>query len=286
MQITGTEKHRFVCCDPGNRIVWFDKDGKIEREYRSGNVRFELWQLPGGDVVMPHYGADFGDGVSILQQDGTCRFRYLTRGEVFGCQPLENGNQLVAELRTKRIVEVTPEGKIAVEIPVEYDDEALPPHECMRMVRKTGTGYLLVQPGLNLIRRYGFDGKVTAEYPIRHDSFGVVELPNGNLIYTCMSGAYELDADGREVWSLEDSDVPQIGIRWLLGIQLLKNGNLVLSNWMGHGHHDEGIPFFEVTREKEVVWTCDTRGTLYEPAVLQILDEEENEADVCFRPMK
>ena len=283
------QRHSFVCCDPMTEsFVWFDRDGNITRKWEGRSARFDVWQLPDGRVVYPHYGCGLGDGVSVLSGEGELLLRYQTKHEIFGCQPLPDGNILVGELRQKRIVEVTPDGKIAVEIPVEYPDDGNP-HECMRMVRKVGENtYYAVMPGLNLIRRYDRtdigQGWAVKEYPIRPDAFGVVIRPGGNIVYTCMSGAYELTPEGEEIWSLTDADVPEIGIRWLLGIQLLKNGNLVLTNWMGHGHHDEGVHFFEVTQKKEVVWSFDTRGVLGEPAVLQILDEDTEE--VCFRPAK
>ena len=99
-----------------------------------------------------------------------------------------------------------------------------------------------------------------------------------------MSGAYELDQDGNVVWSLTNDDIPEMNICWLLGVQLLSDGNLVFTNWMGHGHFDEGVHFFEVNKNKEVVWSLDSRQTLQMPATLQILDEDAYK--VCYTPMK
>ena len=89
---------------------------------------------------------------------------------------------------------------------------------------------------------------------------------------------------GREVWELKAEEIPEMGVQWLLGIQLLESGNLVLTNWLGHDRHRMGIPFFEVTPEKQVVWTCSCTEDAEEPAVLQVL--EENTAQVCFTPLK
>ena len=147
-----------------------------------------------------------------------------------------------------------------------------------------GETYYAVSPGAKSIFCFAKDGTLLKTYRTHADAFGMVIRPNGNLVYACMSGAYELDTDGNEVWSLTANDVPDINIRWLLGVQLLKNGNLVFSNWMGHGHRDEGIHFFEVNKDKQVVWTFDGRGLLKEPAAVQILDEDAEA--VCFRPMK
>ena len=224
----------------------------------------------GGSCWFP-IGGEQGDGFTLFDRDGRTVGGYRgAGGEVFSVQPLPDGNFLTAELRHKALREVSAEGQVLREIPIAY--EGANPHEAMRMARKTADGYLVVQPGINRLKRLDLNGMVLDAYPIRPDAFGVVELPDGHLLYTCMSGAYELDRAGHEVWSLTAADVPEIGIRWLLGVALLPDGNLVFSNWMGHGHRDEGVMFFEVDREKHVMWSADGRGELLEPAVLQLTD--------------
>lgn len=281
MEIFGENRHSIVCSDPLLRkLFWIAPDGTCTKELPVAGCCFDVWALPDGRILYPHYGVGT-DGVSIVDEEGTLHFRYETTGEVFGCQPLENGHILVGELRPKRLTEVTPQGTIAKEIPLHYEGD---PHECMRMPRKVKDGYLVVQPGLRQILRLDPNGEPVCRYHTHEDTFGVVELDNGHLVYTCMKGAFELDREGREVWSLTDEDVPDIHIRWLLGIQLRANGNLVLCNWLGHGHHGEGVPFFEVMRDKRVVWMCDCRNELPEVACMQLLDEEKE--TVCYRPCR
>ena len=276
--------HDFVCVDPAaHRIVWIDRKGQIVREITNAYNSFDLFALPNGQILYPHFGSSQapGDGFSLVNPDGSVALVYRTEKEVFSCQPLSNGNILVGELGKKRLTEISPSGEVVLEIPVPYDG---PSHECLRAVRKIGDDYYAVSPGMKSILCFSRDGTLQKTYHTHSDAFGMVMLQNGNLVYAGMSGAYELDADGNEVWSLTAEDVPQIHIRWLLGVQLLANGNLVFSNWMGHGHRDEGIHLFEVNREKQVVWTFDGRGMLKEPAAVQILDEDAEA--VCYRPMK
>lgn len=282
MVVTGQKRHPFVCTDPtGQRILWFDAEGRLVREKTGVSGCFDLWSLPGSRLLYSHFGGAEGDGVSLDDAQGRTVFTYRTRREVFGCQPLADGSILTGELFYKRMCVVSPEGRVVREIPVEYEGV---PHECMRLPRRVKDGFLAVQPGQCRIAKFGPDGRPVRYYATRHDTFGVLETERGGLLYTCMEGAFELDADGREIWQLTAGDVPDIGIRWLLGVERLHDGNLVFTNWMGHGHRDEGIPFFEVTPEKRVVWSCDTRGTALEPACLQLLDEDA--AEVCFTPLK
>ena len=282
MKIAGTVKHRLICSDPATgKILWINEDGGIDRVLENIKGCFDLWILPTGQLLYPHFGKNTFDGYTVLNQDGSVARTYETQHEIFGVQPLSNGNILVGELGQKRMVEVDPSGNIVKEIPIEYEGKQ---HECLRSVRKTKDAYFAVLPGTNEVRRYALDGSLQKSFSIRHDAFGVIAKENGGILYTCMEGAFELDADGIEIWSLTDADIPEMNIRWLLGVQQLKNGNYVFSNWMGHGHRDEGIQFFEVNREKQVVWSLDGRGTLLEPATLQILDEDAEE--VCYLPLR
>ena len=282
MKITGTKKHRLICSDPAaGKILWINENGDVERTLENIKGCFDLWVLPTGQLLYPHFGKNTFDGYTVLNEDGSVARTYETQHEIFGVQPLPNGNILVGELGQKRMVEVDPSGKIVKEIPIAYEGKQ---HECLRSVRKTKDAYFAVLPGTNEVRRYSLDGSLEKSFSIRHDAFGVIAKEHGGILYTSMEGAFELDAAGNEIWTLTDSDLPEMNIRWLLGVQQLKDGNYVFSNWMGHGHRDEGIQFFEVTPDKQVVWTLDGRGELLEPATLQILDENADE--VCDLPLR
>ena len=94
----------------------------------------------------------------------------------------------------------------------------------------------------------------------------------------------KLDQTGQAVWELTPRDVPEAHICWLLGMQLLSDGNLVLANWLGHGQHGKGLPLFEITPQKDIVWTCDCTDLAAEPAAFQVL--EEDASLVCFTPTR
>ncbi len=282
MKIAGNERHSFVCSDTAtNKLIFIDKDGKITQEICDIVGAFDLWVLPNGKILYAHNSGIDTAGVTILNSDGSIAMHYLAGKEIFSCQPLENGNILLGLLGKPQLLEIDSDGNRVNQINIPYEG---PSHEGMRLARKIGNAYFLVQPGINKIRKLSLSGEIVTEFDIHPDAFGLVVLPNGHIVYSCMSGAYELDENGKEIWQLTNDDIPQISIRWLLGIQLLSNGNLVFTNWMGHGHLDEGIQFFEVNNKKRIVWSLDGRGTLQMPATLQILDEDWEK--VCFTPMK
>lgn len=282
MKITGTKRHNFVCSDTLLcQFVHIDKDGNIINQIGGIIGAFDLWVLPEGNILYAHNSGLETGGVTILNKDGEVVMNYVTGKELFSCQPLENGNILLGLLGEPELLEIDKNGNKINQIFVEYVGHS---HEGMRLARKIGDAYYLVQPGINKIRKLNLDGTIVKEFDIMPDAFGLVVRPDGNIVYSCMSGAYELDQNGNVVWSLTNEDIPEMNICWLLGVQLLSDGNLVFTNWMGHGHFDEGVHFFEVNKNKEVVWSLDSRQTLQMPATLQILDE--NAHKVCYTPTK
>ena len=284
MKITGSERHAFVCAETDHRrLLWFDPEGRLLRTRVPEGVCFDVWALPDGTVLYTHYGLG-SDGITVTDAEDRVLFRYETEnhGEIFGCQPLSNGNFLLGEVQGSYLTEVDRTGAVISRFQIPYTGARA--HEALRMVRRTKNGYLAVQPGQQTISVLDLSGKMLRQYPTRANTFGAVLCPNGNLLYTHQTGAIELDPDGNIVWELTPEDVPEVNIRWLLGLQLLSNGNRVFCNWLGHDHHGEGIPFFEVTPDKELVWTCDCTDIAAEPAVLQIL--EEDPAAVCYTPLK
>ncbi len=108
----------------------------------------------------------------------------------------------------------------------------------------------------NILKRHTIEGqgKVWA--------YQTVCLPSGHLL---VSGGYvpkvfELDADGRVVKTMglrQSDEGKDLGLHLFAGFQILKNGNLVTSNWSGHGPKDstKGVQILEFDPQGKVVWT-------------------------------
>lgn len=275
--------HPFLGTDTSTeKLIEMDCNGNIVWERHLGTTVFDLWVLPDDTIVYCHYG-NGPSGVKRITRDGEILLSYETEHEIFGCQPFEDGSVMIGQLRQKCLTQIAPDGSVYKKVPIFYDADNM--HEVMRSPRRLRDGnYLVVQPGLCKLIRYDENGKILWQAPTRRDMFGVVERENGNLVYSCIDGLGEIDPSGKEIWSLLPQDVPQIDIRWLLGIQLLPNGNIVCCNWLGHGHEREGVPMFEVTPQKEVVWTCDCRNITENLANFQLLDQDK--AKTCFTPLR
>jgi hypothetical protein len=57
------------------------------------------------------------------------------------------------------------------------------------------------------------------------------------------------------VWEVTSEELPELGIRWFAGIQVLPTGNILLCNAGGK------VPLAEINREKKVVWKAEIPGT-------------------------
>ena len=136
----------------------------------------------------------------------------------------------------------------------------IPLHNQYRGSRKTKDGhYLVCFKGEKKVVELDGDGGVVRTINVPGDPHEVVALPDGHLLITCGDGhkVIEVDAAGKIAWELNENDLPGNTLRLMAGCQRLPNGNTVFCNYLGHGHIGEQPQFFEVTRDKKVVWQFD-----------------------------
>ncbi len=268
--------HSFLCVDSATRkCSAIDADGNIIFEKQLWGSCFDIWLLSNENILVPLYSPEKSGFIVFDREGNDVRNYILPEGsyEVFGCQPLENGNIVLGDLRGKCLLEVNVQNEIVSRTPLFYDGENI--HEVMRMPRlcRDGKSYLVVQPGIRKIIKYNKAGDILWQADTHRDTFDVVEKENGNLVYSAMEGVFELDTNGNEVWRVTREDIPRMNLCWALALKLSKDGNIVICNWLGHGHTGEGVPIFEVTAEKEVVWSCAIQDRIVNMSSFWLLDE-------------
>ena len=195
------------------------------------------------------------------------------RTEVHGCQPLPDGNVMVVECGTRRLIEVDRNGKIAREISVPLKTNNT--HDQLRGCRRTlDRRYLICAKGDRKILEMTADGKVTREIKTPGDPHEVRELPNGNLLIACGEGEalLELDRAGNAVWKLGTEEVPNNPLRLISGFQRLPDGHTIVINWLGHGYLASTAQFFELDEHKHVVRECTAHGQFTSINKVQLLD--------------
>ncbi len=250
--------HSFLATGPETAIV--DAAGQTIWSYPGGSR--DAWVLPEGNVLIAlSKSKEFPGGAVVEVTRGKERVFVFpgTQSEVNTVQPLENGNILLTEAGDRpRLLEVTREGKIAVEVRLQA--QVANHHLQSRMARKLVNGNYLVPQLLDrVVREYAPDGKIvwevkTPESPKDSWPFTAIRIPGGNTLITCTHGAHviEVDGAGKIVWQLTNAELEGAPLKDPCGAQRLANGNTVIATY---GNHGPGIKLIEVTPSKAVVWT-------------------------------
>lgn len=231
----------------GNQVCRVDEAGKIVWRMEARKP-MDVWLLADGNVMYTYLR---GVRIASPQQKVVWEYEVDRRSEVHACQPLARGNVMIAESGPMRIIEVTPAKKIVKEVKLTTNTQRT--HTQMRCVRKLdGGNYLVGQFGDSVLREYDPNGKIVRDIP-QKQIFGGIRAPGGNTILACgdTHTIKEVDARGKVVWQVTENDLPGIPLRFVAGLCLTAEGNLIVANWGGHGHVGEQPQVFEVTRDEK-----------------------------------
>ena len=239
-----------VLATGAGRIVLLGSDGSELWTTKAGNCH-DVWRLDNGNVL-------FADGnvKEVDPKTGKTVFSYTPEikkgGGAYACQRLDNGNTLVGENSTGRILEVDKDGKIVFELKVEPYKAGF--HHNVRMARKLKNGnYLVCHSKAKFVREYTPKGEIVFEVKLNTIAFSAVRLPNGNTIVGDIKQVVEFSPEGKEVWKLETSDLKEVELGMLCGVNVLPNGNMLIGIYAAK-QTEKGGSLIEVTRDKKVVW--------------------------------
>lgn len=264
--------HPFLCTDSaGGKVAVVSAEGAVEWEYACKHPQ-DCWVLPNGNFLFCYQ-----TGAMELTRDKRIVWEYKAgeKTEVHACQPLPDGRVLLVECGPSRLIEVDRAGKIAKEIKLTLPPASVKLHNQFRGVRKTKAGhYLVSRKGEQQIEELDGDGKSLRRIPVPGDIHEVLLLPDGHLLVSCGDGhkVLEFDAALKVVWELNENDVPGHPLRLMAGFQRLPNGNTIFCNYLGHGNLGKQPHFFEITRDKRVVWSFADHKNFKTINQIQLLD--------------
>ncbi|MDR1053270.1 MAG: aryl-sulfate sulfotransferase [Planctomycetaceae bacterium] len=167
------------------------------------------------------------------------------------------------------------DGKLISEVPAESKKKTI------RVARRTSRGTILFGCNDEWVNEIDLTGKVLREFKVpgaRH-IYHVAEKADGNLLVAAGYGCFvaEYDKDNKEVRKL-GVPVPD-GLKFIFFSKMnpLKNGNLVVATWTGHGANDsnKGVQLVEFNSKGDVVWTWHNpklAGSINNVIVLDDLD--------------
>ena len=270
---------RFAAGDyTAGKVCVVEADGKVSWSHPAKNCN-DLWILPGGSILFVT-----GNGAKeVAFKDKAVLFEYNSPAEIYTAQRLPNGNTFIGECSSAKLLEVAPDGKVVKELamipPEEAQGNASPGgHLFMRNARVLPNGnFLLGHYAKREATEYAPDGKVVWRFKAPAGVHSVTRLANGNTIATGSDsgtvGVYEADASGAIVWQVTNADLPGEPLKFVTGFNVLPNGNILISNWVGHGQFGKAPHLLEITREKKVVWTFDDHENFKTIATVQVFGE-------------
>lgn len=250
-------QHRLLLFEYGkgpNRMLELDRSGKVIWEHKPPSLAVIFHVLPNGNVLYAYGGKP--TGVREVTRDGKEVWNYVSQcPQVLGCERLPNGNTLLAEQGPCQAVEVDPQGKVVRITPLKTSQEHY--HLQVRNIHKLANGNILAaHEGEGAVREVDPAGKVVWEYTGVENAGDAQRLANGNTLISCgtQKRVIEVTPDKQIAWEFSAKDAPDLNITWISSLQQLKNGHLLLGNFM-RGQEGKGAHAFEVTRDKKVVWT-------------------------------
>ncbi len=269
--------HRIMICEysgAAHRLVEVSADGNLLWEHKFPSIAVCFRMTHDGQVLF----ADGGNPTGIQEVDRNHKvvFDYRAKCEqVLACDTLPNGNFLVAEQGPCQAVEVTPKGEIVSTVKLNTTEKGA--HRQLRCIHQLENGHILAcHEAEAVVREYDRDGKSVWEYPQVTNVFEALRLTNGNTLIGCGTDkrVIEVTPDKKIVWELTAADVPELNLSWITSLQVLKNGNLVVANFL-RGQEGKGAHAFEVTRDqhKQVVWKFADHALVKSITMIRVLDQ-------------
>lgn len=269
-------KHRILFAEYGkgpNRLVELDADGKVAWEHKFPSISVIFQPLTDGRVLYAHGGKP--TGVRELDRDQKVVWSYESKcPQVLACRRTADGTTLIAEQGPCQVVEVDKEGKVLRTTPLTTTEKGY--HLQVRNVHKLANGNILAaHEGEGAVREYDPTGKVVWEFTKVTNAGDALRLANGNTLISCgtQKRVIEVNADGKIVWEFGPQDGPELNLTWISSIQVLKNGNIVVGNFI-RGQEGKGVHAFEVTPKKKVVWTFADHNLAKSITTVRVLDEK------------
>jgi outer membrane protein assembly factor BamB len=234
-----------------NVIALCERDGTVLWKFKTlGGTRghaghHEVQMLDNGNILFH----DDWNTVKEMKLDGKVVWSYKS-SNVHAFTRLADGNTMIAESGTGRIIVVDQDEKLVSETPLGKDGRG-----STRQAEVLDNGNYLVcaeRPGT--VTEYNPKGEIVWEYKINTRVYGAIRLKNGNTLICSGSGnsVVEVSPEKKVVWEIK-SKVPDtdITLKWTACLKELPNGHLLIGNC----HAGSDSPqVFELDKDRKVVW--------------------------------
>ena len=215
-------------------------------------------RLPNGNVLFQRSWTDIveidSEGATVWKYDAANQHGNTGKKvEVHAFQRLANGDTMIVESGSGRIIEVDAQGTLKKEIVLTRNHKNF--HTDTRLARKLENGnYLVAHEGDKVVREYNAQGTVVWDYLVGTKVYSAQRLADGNTLIGAGDGhrVVEVDQSGKTAWSVEEQDLPGITLAWVTMVERLPDGNTFIVNCHAG---PENPQLLEVTSAKKVVWS-------------------------------
>ncbi|MCC6145431.1 MAG: DUF1549 domain-containing protein, partial [Candidatus Hydrogenedentes bacterium] len=219
---------------------------------------YDGWRLPTGNYLCSSHRY-----VRELDPQGNTLWEYRLEApsELKTCVPLPNGDVMTVDAKRMELVQIAAGGKGEVKrIPVPTLPTA-PEHERYNLLRRTPSGtFLLALRAEKAFIEIDETGKELWRHPVPELPVVAERLANGNTLMSWKSGLIETAPDHTVGWELNAADITEFPVLITGGFHRFENGNTLIANsdWHYQEAGQNRVQLFEVTPEKNVVWTLGT----------------------------
>ncbi len=268
----GPVKHHVMALEYPGKLVEISAEGQKLWEHQTPSLTVMFNVLANGHIFYPHGGDK--RGAEEIDRDHKVVWNYDSpAGELLGGERLANGNSLLGEGGPPKALELDQAKAVVRSIDVTTTGTVA--HTQIRHLHRLANGnVLLALENEGVAREIDATGATVWEYKDILRIHEAVRLPNGN---TLIGGGeskrvLEVTSGGQIAWEFNDKDAPELGLTYICSVQVLKNGDLLVANWLGGGG-GAGVHAFQVTRDKKVVWKLDDHQMLKSVTTVTALDD-------------
>lgn len=260
-------KHKFVCIgNHKNVLVYIDQ---FEPE-KSWSVKIPKGsrdiQLISSDTLLVSHGTGASE-FSVI--DGK-KLKWLATGykTIQSARRLPNGNTILLDIKGK-VTTLDETGTKLSSIKIKQSSLDV------RLLRHSSKGnWIIGSKKPQAVLEVNPKGEVIQQTILPGKGYTVTKLLNGN--YLASTGdeckVVELKANGEIVSFVGGrKEHPELKLDFNSGWQMLGNGNIVMTNWLGHGKHNTAPHLIEFDENNKMVWKWDDHKAVKQVTNLLII---------------
>ncbi len=248
-------KHKFYAMDESrSKLHYVDEVDASKNWDANFPARYRDCQLIGGGKILVSTNNGYCE-LDLATHKTTLEVKDANFGGTMSIRRLANGHTIVGcGQKGISFYEVDANG-------LQVASAKFPTLNTLRLFRLTPRGTLVFGANTNQVIEADMKGKIIRQIPLEAAKhiYQVLEKPDGHLLVSSGYGmaVMELDKDGKVVKTLGGKTAPAgVTYHFFAGMQVLKNGNIVVCNWAGHGANDNAKTdqLLEFAPDGSLVW--------------------------------